>query len=62
MQFLIAGGRPDFVREVFVIKDSEGYISTTKEYVRGNPELFTYINTVRINSVETHIFRFDTAP
>lgn len=45
-----------------MIKDSEGYIMSTKEYIRGNPELFRYVGHVRVNSTIIHTFEFLTAP
>ena len=58
MKFIIAGGRPTHVKEVYVIKDSEGCIVSTREYVRGHPELFQYLGHVRMNSTIMHTFQF----
>jgi hypothetical protein len=58
VKFIIGGGRPGFVKETYMIKDGEGYVMSTKEYIRGNPELFKYIGHVRINSTIVHTFEF----
>ena len=58
INFIIGGGRPNHVKEKYMIKDGEGFIMSTKEYVRGNPELFSYLGHVRVNSTIIHTFEF----
>lgn len=58
MTFIVGGGRPNHVTEKYMIKDSEGYIVSTKEYVRGNPHLFRYVGHFRVNSTIFHTFEF----
>jgi hypothetical protein len=54
----VAGGRPDKVKEKFMIKDDMGYTMTSKRYVKNHPELFRYDGHIRINSTIFHIYLF----
>lgn len=58
MEFFIAGGRPNHVRETFMIKDSAGCTATTKEYINNNIDSFNYSGKVRMNSQIVYVYRY----
>lgn len=44
--------------ERFMIKDADGYISTSKAYVRENKDLLVYTGYTKVNSTVIHIYEF----
>jgi hypothetical protein len=54
----IGGGRPDHYKEVYLIKDGDGYIAGEKKYILDNPDLFKYIGYQSINSTRSHFYEF----
>ena len=59
MQFVVRGGRPNHVKERWMIKDDDGLIQmSSKSYIEDNPDLFVYLGHVRINSTIFHTYKF----
>lgn len=55
---ILAGGDPKNNRESYMIKDSEGTIMTTREYIDEHSDLFEYIGTIPICSEIVHVYQF----
>lgn len=62
MKFFVGGGRPGHVKEEYMIKDGEGYIMSTRDYIVNNPDLFRYVGHARINSTVFHTYEFIPNP
>ena len=58
MTFFIGGGRPNFTRERYMVRDELGVTMVSKKYITDNPDLFEYIGPVQVNSVIYHTYQF----
>jgi hypothetical protein len=52
------GGGAGVPKEAFIVKDDEGMVIVSGQYIREHSHLFSYTGSQKINSTVYHIYQF----